>query len=270
MTVRPLRVGVDVGGTFTKAVAVVPHPLALRAHAVVPTTHHARRRRDRRRRRGARALFAELGDDARAVELVAFSTTQAMNALLEGDVARVGVVGIGAAARPAPRAQAHRVGDVALAPGARCAPSTRSSTRLLGLSDAASTPRSTVSQRAAAGARGQRRVRRRRAGGRAARSPSARASAACRSCAGHELTGAYGLEPRTVSAAINASILPLVERTARIVEGVLHEAGIDVPLLVLRGDGGAMCARRVPPRARRSRSARARRPASRPPCISSR
>src|SRR4029079_19343910 len=59
-------------------------------------------------------------------------------------------------------------------------------------------------------------------------------------CAGHELTGSYGLETRTVSAAINASILPLVERTASVVERVLADAGLDVPLLVLRGDGGAM------------------------------
>ena len=59
-------------------------------------------------------------------------------------------------------------------------------------------------------------------------------------CAGHELTGTYGLETRTVTAAINASILPLVERTAAIVEGALADAGLDAPLLVLRGDGGAM------------------------------
>ena len=37
-------------------------------------------------------------------------------------------------------------------------------------------------------------------------------------CAGHELSGTYGLETRTVSAAINASILPVVERTAAHVE----------------------------------------------------
>ena len=59
-------------------------------------------------------------------------------------------------------------------------------------------------------------------------------------CAGHELTGAYGLEVRTVSAAVNASILAVVERTAGVVERVLREAQVDVPLLVLRGDGGAM------------------------------
>ena len=59
-------------------------------------------------------------------------------------------------------------------------------------------------------------------------------------CVGHDLTGAYGLEMRTVSAAVNASILPVVQRTASLVEQALADAGLDVPLLVLRGDGGAM------------------------------
>ena len=36
-----IRIGVDVGGTFTKAVAVETGPLRLLAHAVVPTSHEA-------------------------------------------------------------------------------------------------------------------------------------------------------------------------------------------------------------------------------------
>ena len=38
----PLRIGVDVGGTFTKAVAVSSPPLEVHARASVPTTHGAR------------------------------------------------------------------------------------------------------------------------------------------------------------------------------------------------------------------------------------
>ena len=42
------------------------------------------------------------------------------------------------------------------------------------------------------------------------------------------------------SAAINASVLPVVERTASMTEQALEASGLRVPLLVLRGDGGSM------------------------------
>ncbi|MFL5818387.1 MAG: hydantoinase/oxoprolinase family protein, partial [Conexibacter sp.] len=235
-----LRVGVDVGGTFTKAVAVEPHPFALRAHAVVPTSH--------RHADGVTAgvaetlaqLFAELGPDARGVELVAFSTTQAMNALLEGDVADVGVVGIGRAPDLRPARKRTAVGDVALAPGRALHTHHVFLDATGGLADAdidAALDRLTAAGCTAIAA----------SGAFAVDAPEAERRVAERArerglptCAGHELSGAYGLELRTVSAAINASILPLMERTARIVQNVLEHADIDVPLLVLRGDGGAM------------------------------
>ena len=112
-----LRVGVDVGGTFTKAVAVSARPFRLHARAVVPTTHHASDGVIEGVAGALSELLGSLGERIDEVELVAFSTTQAMNALLEGDVAKVGVVGIGA--KPDLRAAAKRtsVGDVALAPG---------------------------------------------------------------------------------------------------------------------------------------------------------
>ena len=112
-----LRVGVDVGGTFTKAVAVETRPLRVRARAVVPTTHDADGGVAEGVAAALRGLLGELGEDRARVALVAFSTTQAMNALLEGDVGRVGVVGIGA--RPSVRAarKRTRVGEIALAPG---------------------------------------------------------------------------------------------------------------------------------------------------------
>ena len=134
-----------------------------------------------------------------------------MNALLEGDVARVGVIGIGAEPELRPARKRTRVGDVKLAPGRVL----HTEHAFLDATRGLDAERVDAALDALAGgrlhrARRQRRVRRRRARARAARRRSARASAACRSCAGHELTGAYGLETRTVSAAINASILPLV------------------------------------------------------------
>ena len=38
---EPIRIGVDVGGTFTKAVAIETSPLRLLAHTAVPTSHAA-------------------------------------------------------------------------------------------------------------------------------------------------------------------------------------------------------------------------------------
>ena len=43
------------------------------------------------------------------------------------------------------------------------------------------------------------------------------------------MSGLYGLELRTVTAAINASILPIALRTAGFVEAGVAEAGIDAP-----------------------------------------
>jgi len=235
-----LRVGVDVGGTFTKAVAVEPSPFALRAQAVVPTSHAAEAGVSEGVAAALGELIAALGADAARIELVAFSTTQAMNALLEGDVAKVGVVGLGRAPDLRPARKRTAVGEVGLAPGRVLRTEHVFLDVTGGLDDAqVDAALATLQARgctavAVSGAfavdapDAERRVSER---ARAAGMPS---------CAGHELSSAYGLELRTVSAAVNASILPLVERTAGVVDAELRRRGIDVPLLVLRGDGGAM------------------------------
>ena len=235
-----LRVGVDVGGTFTKAVAIAPASLSLRAQSVVPTTHGADGGVSEGVADALRRLLDALGDDRELVELVAFSTTQAMNALLEGDVARVGVVGIGTAPDLRLARKRTRVGDVALAPGRSLRTEHEFLDATRGLDEAEID--AALSRLAAAGCEAIA-----VSGAFAVDAPeqerlvSERALArGLPACAGHELSGAYGLETRTVSAAVNASILPVVERTATLVERALAEAGLRVPLLVLRGDGGAM------------------------------
>ncbi len=235
-----IRVGVDVGGTFTKAVALTLQPLRMRAHAVVPTSHAAAGGVTEGVAKALRTLLDELGEERDRVELVAYSTTQAMNALLEGDVARVGVIGIGAEPELRLARKRTRVGDLKLAPGrvlhtehafldaTRGLDAERVDAVLDGMQAAGCTALAVSGAFAVDAPEHERFVTER------ARERGLPV------CAGHELTGAYGLETRTVSAAVNASILPVVERTARVVAGVLRDAGIDVPLLVLRGDGGAM------------------------------
>jgi N-methylhydantoinase A/oxoprolinase/acetone carboxylase beta subunit len=235
-----LRVGVDVGGTFTKAVAVSTQPLALRAHAVVPTSHHAPDGVVAGVAQALRELLDALGEDRDAVDLVAYSTTTAMNALLEGDVARVGVVGIGAQPELRRARKRTRVGALPLAAGRVLHTHHVFVDATRGLSEADADAAVEELRRKGCTAIAV-------SGAYSVDAPEHEDLIVERarqrglpSCAGHELTGTYGLEVRTVSAAVNASILPVVQRTAEVVGRVLADASIDVPLLVLRGDGGAM------------------------------
>jgi N-methylhydantoinase A/oxoprolinase/acetone carboxylase beta subunit len=232
-----IRVGVDVGGTFTKAVAISGS--ILEARAVAPTTHSSRNGVSAGIATVLSELLDQLGEHSARVELVAYSTTTAMNALLEGDVAKVGVVGIGTGRDARLARKRTAVGDIQLAQGKRlrtehafldsASLSSESIDEVLDEFERAGCAAVVVSgafavddaeaERLVAGRAREREV------------PV---------CAGHELSGTYGLETRTNSAAINASILPMVKRTARVVEQSLATAGLDVPLLVLKGDGGSM------------------------------
>ena len=95
MSEKKYRIGIDVGGTHTKAVAIDNETSEMVAKGSVKTTHH----HEKGVAQGVVDAFHEClrkgqiePDD---VIFIAHSTTQATNALLEGDVAKVGVIGIG-------------------------------------------------------------------------------------------------------------------------------------------------------------------------------
>ncbi|MEA2255265.1 MAG: N-methylhydantoinase, partial [Solirubrobacteraceae bacterium] len=196
MTGEPIRVGVDVGGTFTKAVAVTAHPLRLCAHAVVPTTHAARDGVAEGVATALRALLDDLGDARDRVELVAYSTTQAMNALLEGDVARVGVIGMGVEPELRLARRRTNVGNVKLAPG-RVLHTEHAFLDATGGLDAGRVD-AVLERLRSAGCTAVA-----VSGAFAVDAPEHERSVAARAreldlpvCAGHELTGTYGLETR--------------------------------------------------------------------------
>ncbi|MGH9838165.1 MAG: hydantoinase/oxoprolinase N-terminal domain-containing protein [Blastocatellia bacterium] len=90
-----VRIGIDVGGTFTDVVVIDRQSHDLVGQLKIPTTHSAKEG-------VARGIVAALERAMETFDLkpadvsfIAHSTTQATNALLEGDVAEVGVVGVG-------------------------------------------------------------------------------------------------------------------------------------------------------------------------------
>ncbi len=116
--VSGLRIGIDVGGTFTDVVAIDAGTRALKA----PSRFRRRTPRPTASPPGSSPVSNGCSQSAglasEDVAFIAHSTTQATNALLEGDVARVGVIGL--LRRNGWLARRHmRFGDVTLAPGSK-------------------------------------------------------------------------------------------------------------------------------------------------------
>ena len=236
----PVRVGVDVGGTFTKAVACDAASGEVGAISVVPTTHDSPIG-------VAEGIVVALegvtrktaGTGAGPILLAAHSTTQAVNALLEGDTALVGVLGIGRRPDLKRASRRTRVGAIRVAPGRelRTAHAFVDATGGVDRSALERAIRSLREQGAEAlcvsEAFGVEDTSAER------QALTVAADLGLPACAGHELSGLYGLQVRTVTGALNASILPAVLRTAAVVEEAIDREAPGVPLLVMRGDGGA-------------------------------
>ena len=230
-----VRIGIDVGGTFTDAVAVDARSFELLGQVKVPTTHDHADGVANGILDALGKLQAEAGVNPREVSFLAHGTTQATNALLEGDVATVGIAGIGTGFDAFATKRLTALGKAELAPGHRL-PLCFAAVRDLSAAGAA------VDSLLAQGAEvvvavepfsvddpvGEQAV------VAAARERGLLATAT------HEITGLYGLTKRTRTAVLNAGIMPRMVRTADLVEASVQRAGISAPLMVVRGDGGVM------------------------------
>ena len=236
-----IRVGVDVGGTFTDVVAIDAQTRAVVASVKVPTTHRDPAGVATGIIEGIRRLLAEHEIDPADVSFIAHSTTQATNSLLEGDVARVGVLGLLDAFGWLSRAQIA-FAPFELAPGAPFEPRFA----FASASDDAAIGRS-IEVLAKGGAevvavsqpfsvdRGE---------------GEARATDASRerglfATSGHEVSSMYGLRARTRTAALNAAILPKMVHTARMTADAVAHSAIAAPLMIMRSDGGVMDVREI-------------------------
>ena len=232
---RAVRIGIDVGGTFTHAVAVDNQTCEVLSHKVTPTSHSSEEGVAAGILESFGMLQEELGEDAEVVFL-AHSTTQATNALLEGDVAKVGIVGLGKGLEGMKAKSDLQVGDIELSPGKYL----RSTLQFVeAKSDQVAPAIDTLKGedcKAVVAAQGF-----------SVDDPSgekdamekARA-AGLPACGTHEMSGLYGLRVRARTAVLNASILPKMIETAEMTHSALQQRKVEAPLMVMRSDGGVM------------------------------
>lgn len=240
MSERKVRMGIDVGGTHTKAVAIDNATHEIIGKSSVKTTHDDKAGVATGVVQAFKNCLKENDIDPKDVIFVAHSTTQATNALIEGDVAQVGVIGIGGKGPGGWIAKAQtNLKDIDLGSGR----SIHLHNRYLvddTLSDAS--VKAAIQELTGEGAQvivasevyGVDDMENENGVCGIAKQMGLEAAAAS------EITKLYGLTRRTRTAVINASILPKMLNTANETEESVRSAGVEVPLMIMRGDGGVM------------------------------
>ena len=232
---RRVRIGVDVGGTFTKSVAIDMNTGKIIGKVTVPTTHFSEEGVSTGIVESLIKLILKEGINESNIELISHSTTQAVNALLEGDTTKVGIIGMGVNLEKNDIVKRTNLGNVKLGPNKYLKTCYRflDTSKFLDKEEILQILKELKEEGAkvliVSEAYG-------------VDDPSNELYVMEKSdlpaTAGHELTGIYGLEIRTLTAAINASILLKAIGTAKYVEKAVRQQKISAPLTIMKGDGG--------------------------------
>jgi N-methylhydantoinase A/oxoprolinase/acetone carboxylase beta subunit len=234
-----IRIGIDVGGTFTKGVAIDGENFRIIGKAAVLTTHYAPEGVARGIIEVFNKLINEPSIDPETVSFVAHSTTQATNALLEGDVEPVGLIAIGSGISGLIAKRQLRINEV---------PVSQTSAIKVKYSyiDYSSLNEEIIEHHIKtlldAGAKS---IVVSQAFG--VDDPSGELMVmkvaerlGIPFTASHEISKLYGLTVRTRTAIINASLLSKMIETANMTESSMKKVGIKSSLMVMKGDGGVM------------------------------
>jgi N-methylhydantoinase A/oxoprolinase/acetone carboxylase beta subunit len=235
---RRIRVGIDVGGTFTKAVAIDIKTGQIVGKSTVPTTHKAQKGVSEGIVSALSKILSESKIDISEIELIAHSTTQAINALLESDTAKVGIIAMGVTPEKGNIIKRTTLSD------AKFNSDQALKTEHAFLDTAHLISESEVSQTISnLKEKGAQVIVATEAFG--VDDPSNEMfvmknamSHNIPATASHEISGIYGLEIRTLTAAINASVLPKTFEVANFVEDAIKDAGVAAPIMIMKGDGG--------------------------------
>ncbi|WP_066891704.1 hydantoinase/oxoprolinase family protein [Clostridium nigeriense] len=240
MANRAIRVGIDVGGTHTKAVAIDNETHEIIGKGSVMTTHDDEMGVATGVIEAFKLCLNANNIDPNDVIFIAHSTTQATNALLEGDVAEVGIIGMGKGGIGGLLAKKQsKIDDIDLGTGriikVHHTYLKQKDVNEVSIEKALNELKDQGSNVIVASkAFGVDDLTEENEVKKVAEKYNIPVSVAS------EISKLYGLTRRTRTAAINASILPKMLETANSTEDSVRKAGIKVPLMIMRGDGGVM------------------------------
>jgi N-methylhydantoinase A len=236
-----VRIGIDVGGTFTDAAVINNDTYELIGSIKVPTTHSASE--------GVAAgivdvlnkIMTEYSIKPQDVHFIAHGTTQATNALLEGDVAKVGILTLGSGFEGMKSKSDTFMGDIELAPN-KFLITANEFVSLKSNDDLSEKLNETINLLIEQGCESLV-----AAEAFSVDNPENENKVVLLSkekgvpaTATSDISKLYGLKVRTRTAVVNASILPKMLETANMTESSIKNAGIESPLMVMRCDGGVM------------------------------
>ena len=241
---KQVRVGIDVGGTFTDVVVIDHSTREVISQLKVPTTHDSTEGVAAGIIDAINRALSELGILPEEVVFIAHSTTQATNALLEGDVAKVGIIGLGSGL------EGFKAKIDTSIPAIELAPNRFLNIEHAFLSDQNLTEKAIIDQIISFQKMGVEVIVSSEAFG--VDNPENESLISKKAqemgvfaTSGHEVSSLYGLRIRTRTAVINGAILPKMIHTATMTDECVKRAGITAPLMIMRSDGGVMSVEEV-------------------------
>lgn len=236
MNQKQVRIGIDVGGTFTDAVVIDNETMDVIALKKTPTTHDSEEGVAKGIINIVRELLDEYHIDAENVVFISHGTTQATNALLEGDVARIGIVGMGDGTSPRNETNVEKL---ELAPNKflevfhEFIPSSDVSDSTIGQAIdtlIAKGAEVIVASEAFSIEHPEHEI----------RVIELAQKRGFYATGGFQISQLYGLKLRTRTAVVNGSLIPKMMETSDMTEKVIKDLGIKRDLMIMRADGGVM------------------------------